>query len=53
MNKKEYLELINTQLQEAKENMELVEKSYREAKSKYETMVKFVESYIEWAVNNK
>lgn len=50
MRNDEYLKMVDRQLQEAKENMELVEKSYREAKAKYDSILSFKESYIQWVM---
>lgn len=48
MTDKEYLKMVDEQLKEAKENMDSAEKSYIEAKAKYDSVIKFRESYVTW-----
>jgi hypothetical protein len=54
MDKDQYLQMVDSQLQEAKENMELAEKTYKELKAKYDGILNFKEKYIQWiGENNK
>jgi hypothetical protein len=48
MNTDKYLRMVDSQLQEAKEVVELTEKAFKEAKAKYDGILSFKESYIEW-----
>jgi hypothetical protein len=53
MNRDQYLDMVDTQLRDARDNMDLIEKSYKEAKAKHDSILKFRNSYIEWLVGNK
>jgi hypothetical protein len=48
MDTDQYLQMVESQLQEAKENMELAEKAYKESKAKYDGILSFMDAYKKW-----
>jgi hypothetical protein len=50
MDKDQYLQMINTQLEEAEANMKDAQKKFLEEKAKYAAIVRMKESYIQWVV---
>jgi hypothetical protein len=50
MDKDQYLQMIDRQLEESLDEMYDAEKKYNESKAKYEAINKMKESYIKWIV---
>jgi hypothetical protein len=49
----EYLNMINSQVEEARKNMMESEKKHREDEAKYMTLLSFKQNYIKWIGGTK